>query len=129
MPSFGQLFHQLVDGMTAKGSRSNVVRPLLYIIGAFCFAVVAGVYVGAPTWMLVGLLSLLVASFLFFICMYVYFARKRPDSLRSETFALQQQLIDRGLVGDSSIGQLVDLEGTTSDASIAADNVKKIESK
>ena len=128
MSVFTHIASSLLESATAHGSRSTVVRPLLYLMVASLVALLTSLPLESPMWIQIILAGVVVCSLCFFIGMYWYFSRKQPDALRSETFALQRQLIERGLVGDSNLGKLVDIAGSGEPEAIAGADVKKIES-
>ncbi len=128
MSVWGNIVSGLLESATAHGSRSTVVRPLLYVLAISFTMLLVSLPLESPMWIQVILAGALVVSFFFFVVMYLYFARKQPDALRSETFAIQRQLIERGLVGDSLSGSLMDIGGSGGTQITNGTEVKKIES-
>jgi hypothetical protein len=110
----------LRQALQAHGSKSSVLAPLLYLAALLLAGVLGAVYVGAPALIVGVMLSLLGADVALIMVMYVVFvARNRSHELRSETYALQHQLLEKGLLGDSARG-VIDVEGTSTDITTTA---------
>jgi hypothetical protein len=96
-------FQQLFQQSNAQGKRATALQPLLVaaglILGATIFVASSG-----PVWLLVVLMVCFGILLLVFLGCFVYFARKKPELLRTEHFALQKMAIQKAAVGDSSRG-------------------------
>lgn len=105
MTAFLQIVSALKEQMHATLSRSDVLRPLAWLIGLLLTGVVAVAIGKAPEWLLVLLASLLVGCILLYGVAYVYcLMLKDPDLLRSEKYSLQKMAIEHGLIGDNHVG-------------------------
>ena len=131
LAGLSNIFAGVLEHSVGRASRSNVVRPLLYVIAALIVALLVAISLEAYVAIQIALMLTLLAALAFFAWMFVRFANKDPDALRSETFAIQKQLIDRGLVGDATSGlRTVNDLGTQAEG-IETNKIepKKIESK
>lgn len=87
-----------------RGVRSTVMNPLEWLIAMLLAGIALCLYYQAPDWLLI-LLAIFVAMVVtMFIVMYLYFALKTPDSLRSERFTLSKMIIEKSVKGDNLIG-------------------------
>lgn|SRR5690348_9953267 len=67
-------------------SRSSVLNQLQWTMAALIAGVVALQYAHSPSWLIVLLSVLLTLTVGVILYAYIYFMRKRPHSLRSESF-------------------------------------------
>ena len=104
MTDFLQLVSVLKEQMNAALSRSDILRPLTWLVGLFLFATVSLVATEAPQWMLIGAGLLLGLTVFLYLGAYVYCLIYNPDALRSERYSIQKMAIEHGLVGDSAAG-------------------------
>lgn len=91
----------------ARHSRSTVMNPLAWLIAVLLAGVSACVVSHSPQWLLILLGVFLSASVLIFLSLFIYFAFKSPDLLRSEKFYLTKMAIEKSVRGDNLTG-LVD---------------------
>jgi hypothetical protein len=105
MADFLQFASILKEQMNAALSRSDILRPLTWLVGLFLFATIGLVASAAPQWMLIGAGSVLGATVLLYLGAYIYCLICNPDALRSERYSIQKMAIEHGLLGDSDAGQ------------------------
>jgi len=58
----------------------------------------------APDWIMITLVVLLISTVVMYLLIYLYYAIKNPDSLRSEKFTLSKMAIEKNLIGDDLSG-------------------------
>src|SRR5262249_35549561 len=101
MPDFLQLVSTLREQMNATLSRSDVLKPLAWLIGLLIAAAALLVFSGkAPDWLLVTIGVSLAASVAIYVVAYCYCLIKNPDALRSEKYSLHKMAIEHGIYGD-----------------------------
>jgi hypothetical protein len=86
------------------GSRGSVLRDALWILGLVCTGLLTSAAIDPDSWItkMFGMFSVVAFSL---VCgAYLYSLLRNPDTLRSETYALQKMRIERGLMGDSVSG-------------------------
>ena len=101
------MIDQVVAALTrsaASGSRSTALQDLRWFCGMSLAALIGASYFSAPEWALIALASLSGAAFLLALGSFVYLLKTNPDALRSEHFTIEKMRIERGLLGDTSIG-------------------------
>ncbi|HTT81238.1 MAG TPA: hypothetical protein VMF86_16320 [Stellaceae bacterium] len=94
----------LIKRGIARGSRSNVLASLIWILALMTAAFVGSIAASAPAAAQFLFGGLMLVSFVFAMGWYSYFAIKDPDALRSERFVIQKLSIEHGLIGDSTTG-------------------------
>jgi hypothetical protein len=105
MPEFLQIATALREQMSATLSRSDVLKPLawmLLITGALTVAL--AVYAPAHVFIVYSCAALFLATGLGYLVAYAYCLFKLPDALRSEKYSLNKMAIERGFIGDSVVG-------------------------
>lgn len=98
------LFRSFLERATASGSRSTVMMELRWFLGIVCSGLILGVKFGSPAWIQILLAILLSVASLIYFGVYIFFAVKSPDSLRSETFTLSKLAIEKSMRGDDLVG-------------------------
>jgi hypothetical protein len=107
MPDFLQMVSTLREQMNATLSRSDVLKPLAWLVGLLVAAAGLLVFSGkAPDWLLVTIGVSLAASVAIYVASYLYCLFKNPDALRSEKYSLHKMAIEHGIYGDSNAGVL-----------------------
>src|SRR3982751_496573 len=94
------LILSMFQSASIQGSRSTAMGPLVWAIGILVGGSILFQRVGMPAeaiWILIGLLVIVVGVFL---GLYIYFAKKKPDLLRSERYVLTKMAIQQGRRGD-----------------------------
>jgi len=86
------------------GSRSTAITPLQWMMFILVSGILGLIRLSAPVWLLWIFGILIVLVFLLYAAMYIYFASKNPNALRSEKFELSKMAMERGLIGDSETG-------------------------
>jgi len=89
---------------TAQGSRSTVLKPLAWLIALCLSAILGALKWNSPLWLLTIFAICATLSIALYLGTYVYCLRKNPDLLRSETYLIQKQVIEKGFVGDNVTG-------------------------
>lgn len=116
MNSFGQIISVLQTSLAGNASRTDGLRPLAWIVGMIITSLVATQFTDKADWLTVLLGVVLVSYLVIYAFSYLYCLIKSPDLLRSETYNIQKQAIDRGWIGDSSAGLFKAVDVTNSDA-------------
>jgi len=90
--------------MNATLSRSDVLKPLAWLVGILATATIAALFSRPPDWVLVALVVALLGSTILYGMAYVFCLFADRDALRSEKYSLHKMAIEHGLIGDSSSG-------------------------
>jgi hypothetical protein len=101
MTEFLQFVSTLREQMSAALSRSDILRPLTWLVGMFLLATVSLITAKSDQWIII---VLLVSIILLYLWAYLYCLIRNPDALRSERYSLQKMAIEHGLLGDSTSG-------------------------
>ena len=88
MADFLQLISTLREQMNATLSRSDVLRPLAWLIGILTTAIILMVVAKGPEWLLILMSVLLVFSIGIYFFAYVFCLFRDRDALRSEKYSL-----------------------------------------
>lgn len=107
-----QILKAFLQQATASGSRSTVLKDLLWVIGIVISAILIASKFGLPIPLITALFvifCLLIAIFLF---SYIFCLVKNPDWLRSEKFSIEKMAIEKGFVGDSTVGVITESRNT-----------------
>ncbi len=102
-----------------SGTRSNVLTPLLWLIGILTaglvlmawispwagFASIFGI-ITASQWVTFGLAVCLAFTVFVFLFVFTFLVVKSPDLLRSESFTIQKMAMEKGLIGDNNKGMI-----------------------
>ena len=94
----------LREQMNATLSRSDVLKPLAWLVGILATATIAALFSRPPDWVLVALVVALLGSTILYGMAYVFCLFADRDALRSEKYSLHKMAIEHGLIGDSSSG-------------------------
>lgn len=89
-----------------KATRSTALQPLLWTLAAIITGVCVMVWRGADTWLLIAFASAGGLCLLVLLSVYVFFAIRDPDALRSEKFVIRKMEIEQSSIGDSERGVL-----------------------
>jgi hypothetical protein len=101
---FLQLVSTLREQMNATLSRSDVLRPLSWLIGILAVMTLGLVAAKAEQWTIAVGMILLVVSILIYGGAYLYCLLHDRDALRSEKYTLQKLAIEHGYFGDNRTG-------------------------
>jgi hypothetical protein len=104
MTPFIQLVSSLREQMHASVSRSDVLKPLAWLIGILFTGLVLLLLAKAPNWLLVFDAIALGATLALYVFSYIYCLLKDRDALRSERYSLEKMAIEHGIFGDSETG-------------------------
>ena len=118
----------LLEHATSRRSLSTVMHSLGWLITALLGGIAACLYLKSPEWLLMLLAGLISVSVLVYLTMYIFFASKSPDALRSETFFLTKMAIEKSMRGDSVTG-LIDPNLVAGVRTLAAPSVEPPEEK
>lgn len=119
MSSFIQIATALKEQMNATMSRSDVLKPLAWLIGILILATSLFIYLKPPENIIYLSFALTGAATLLYFFAYVYCLLNDRDALRSEKYSLNKMAIEQGLIGDSNSGvfEVSDLSGGAKDIS------------
>lgn len=115
-----ELLSALLQHNIAKGYKSNVLNPLIWLTGTFFIAIVGAIISKAPTWILIVLIVLLILIIGLFSFAYCFCLIKNPDALRSEKYSIEKMAIEKGYIGDSIKG-MMKKESFTAQGEVAAE--------
>jgi hypothetical protein len=104
MADFFQLITMMREQMNATLSRSDVLKPLAWLIGILATATIVPLFDKPPEWLLIVLVIGLMLCVVLYSCSYIFCLLKDRDALRSEKYSLQKMAIEHGMYGDSRIG-------------------------
>jgi membrane protein YdbS with pleckstrin-like domain len=104
MADFMQMVSLFREQMNATLSRSDVLRPLAWLVLITGLTLILLVGANAPEWLLILAGVLFVGSVCIYAVAYIFCLFVDRDSLRSEKYSLQQMAIEHGIVGDSTTG-------------------------
>jgi hypothetical protein len=99
-----ELIRSFLQQANATGTRSTVLTDLRWFAAIAVAALLGGLKVNAPFWVLVLLASLLGLISLVYLAAYIYFGIRSPDALRSEKFTLSKLAIEKSITGDNLSG-------------------------
>jgi hypothetical protein len=102
--NFLQLLSALREQMNATLWRSDVLKPLAWLIGVLMLAMVILALGQAPNWLLILMAVLLLAIVALYGGAYVFCLLNDRDALRSEKYSLHKMAIEHRLIGDNSSG-------------------------
>src|SRR2546421_9756017 len=103
MPNI-EMIRALFEQAFARQSRSTVMNPLAWLIAVLLAGLSGAVISHAPEWLLAILGGFLSVSIVIFLGLYLFFAFKSPDLLRSEKFYLTKMAIEKSIRGDNITG-------------------------
>ena len=95
----------LLQQANEKGSRSTILRPLAWLFSICVGAVLGAIHEKSDSGIVILFAVFAILTFLVYLGTYVYcIARHKETLLRSETYSIQERLIEKGVFGDSSVG-------------------------
>jgi hypothetical protein len=105
MTDFLQLVSMLREQMSATLSRSDVLKPLAWLVGILALLLGLSLWSGAaPAWLLVTELVLVIGGTLLYGAAYIFCLLNDRDALRSEKYSLHKMALEHGFYGDDRIG-------------------------
>lgn len=96
----------LLSQSDASGSRSTILKPLIWLIGVLLGVFLTLIFAEADLWLHIIIILLIVAAIGLYFYVYYYCLRHNPDALRSESFTIRKLQIEKGIFGDSNTGYL-----------------------
>jgi hypothetical protein len=125
MPDFQNLVSLMREQMNSTLSRTDVLKPLAWLVGLIALALTTALFAKAPEWTLEWLLAALIGSVLLYSLAYTFCLFFDRDALRSEKYSLNKMAIEHGLLGDSTTGMFDPIE----DKKSSLDRLPTIETK
>jgi hypothetical protein len=104
MADFFQLISMMREQMNATLSRSDVLKPLAWLVGILATATTVALFASPPEWVLVYLVVTLIVTIGLYALAYLFCLFVDRDALRSEKYSLQKMAIEHGIYGDSRVG-------------------------
>ncbi|MCG7964826.1 MAG: hypothetical protein N0E54_19150 [Candidatus Thiodiazotropha taylori] len=101
-----ELIRALFSQSSATGGRSSALQPLGWLTTILIAGLVLIEMWEAPDWIIITLVVLLISTVVMYLLIYLYYAIKNPDALRSEKFTLSKMAIEKNLIGDDRSGLL-----------------------
>lgn len=89
-----------------SGSKSTALNPLVWLIGLTLVGSISAQILGSPSWFADILRFLCIASIIYYMVFYFYFAKTDKDALRSEKYSIQKLAIQKGFIGDDQTGYI-----------------------
>lgn len=86
MTEFLHILSSLREQMSATLSRSDVLRPIAWIVGILTTTTVVMLFAKAPDWLLILMATLLVLNIFLYGFAYLFCLLKDRESLRSEKY-------------------------------------------
>ena len=102
-----------------SAARTDVLRPLAWLVGILVIGIIGLVHADAPSWTLLLLGATVGFVILLYAAAYTYCLAFDRDALRSEKYAIQKLAIEKGVYGDDNIG-IIDAERDVTLASLEA---------
>ncbi len=103
-PGLGLILRQLQEETTGKYSRTDALRPLLYLVLGLIAAVAYLAVNKVPVAVLYAAEALTGAAVVAFVIVHISCLIKKPDMLRSEHYSLTKMAIERSAQGDNITG-------------------------
>lgn len=101
------IFRQILQQHAGSVKRSTALQPLLYFAAIVGALLIGASQTDAPEWVMHSLVGLLAGVAVVGGYGFLYFMKRNPDALRSEKFTLTKLAIERGLIGDKTIGNIL----------------------
>ena len=102
-----------------------MLQPVLYFAAIVGAVLVGASQAGTPEWIIYTLVALFVGIAGIFGCGFLYFMKRNPDALRSEKFNITKLAIERGVIGDKTLGTILTSEDARTLPSAPDDEVAK----
>jgi len=120
LADFAQLVTMLREQMNATLSRSDVLKPIAWLIGILATATLALTFSKAPEWLLICVAICMLFAVALYVGAYVFCLIKDRDALRSEKYSLQKMAIEHGILGDNMTGIIDSTATEVQPASVSA---------
>ena len=125
MVDFLKIISMFREHLEATAKRSDLLKPLAWLIGILLFALAVLAYVKAPDWMLMWIAVAILALVALYGVAYVFCLIVDRDALRSESYSLNKYAITHQMIGDSSTGMFKS-DGTDNTILISAQSPKSL---
>jgi hypothetical protein len=99
-----ELIRSFLQQANATGTKSTALSDLRWFTGLVLTALLIALKFNAISWILISLVVLLGLISVVYLAVYIFFALKSPDALRSEKFTLSKLAIERSVTGDNITG-------------------------
>jgi hypothetical protein len=129
MPDFLQLISMMREQMNATLSRSDVLKPMAWLIGMLALATCIALFAKPPEWVLVALISTLITTIALYALAYGFCLFADRDSLRSEKYSLHKMAIQHRLLGDSVTGLFEAADEAKQSEQLPVTEIKQVENK
>lgn len=104
MAGIWHLASLLKEQVNATAWRSDVLKPLAWLIAMLALLVALLAFARAPEWLLVWAASSLIGTIGLYALIYALCFFIDRDALRSESYSLNKLAIEHKLIGDSEVG-------------------------
>jgi uncharacterized protein YacL len=121
MSDFLNIVSALREQMNANLSRSDILRPLAWVMGILVFGLIGVLLRSPPSWLLVVMVAFIGTALIIYLGSHIFCLFKDRDALRSERYSLQKMAIEHGVFGDSTRG-IIDAESPKNAALPAPDD-------
>lgn len=118
----------LVEHATAQ-SKSTVLKPLAWLLSICAVSILGAVRFSAPRWLMIVLAVPFCLTVLLYCGSFIFCLFTDKDALRTERYSIQKLAIERGFVGDSSVGLKTRRPRVQKTTAITVDESSKEESK
>jgi hypothetical protein len=125
MAGFWTLASMLREQVNATAWRSDVLKPLAWLIGMLVLLVAMLAFAKAPEWLLIWMSLTLLSIVTLYAVSYVVCLFVDRDALRSEGYSLNKMAIEHKLLGDSSAG-MFDPKDINSAPAVSEQSPKRI---
>lgn len=114
--------------MNATLSRSDVLKPVAWLVAILAAAIAFLVFAQASPWLLITMATVFIVSIVLYVGAYVFCLINDRDALRSEKYSLHKMAIEHRLIGDSQSGLFEPQETNRAEVQIGGPT-KQIEHK
>ena len=101
------IIRNIIEHQSGSGKKSTALQPLNFLILIVGLLLILCIRIGASVYIQVIVLIALISFLFLFMTAYIYFMLTNPDALRSESFKLTKLAIERGLIGDKNLANLI----------------------
>jgi membrane protein YdbS with pleckstrin-like domain len=108
------LIRAFLEQATTTGSKTTVLKPLAWMMAICISATLSAVYFSSKEWVVILFAVFAGLTMTMYLIAYLYCLINDRDALRSESYKIQKMAIEKGFVGDSSMG-VISLDNNESD--------------
>lgn len=98
------IIRELMQKSDASGSKSTILKPLTWFISILIGGIILLIKINSPNWLVVMFSVIMGISIIIFFFAYLYCLFTDKDAIRSEKYSIQKLAIEKGLLGDSTLG-------------------------